>query len=335
MRRSTALYFYYTWVNAPQLSAFRKKNEMKIQLRQDKSMRKKTGKTIRNILCTIIIGVIGLLCAPVSAKAEEVAVFHVQASEVRPDGTIRVSVYMTDTTDLGGIDAELVYDPAKVTYVSSGRGNSFTGGFGQTNCDEATSTVKCVTVYPEAKTAHGELMYAVFKLNGIESYQPEFRVIDLLDASAEIRPIPYTITYQQTDGSWTDTRDDSEKAADGNVIVQALEAYGAPEDMEGRPDKEEGPMEERIEGEGITADEASKEDAAKDEASSNSASEINDSKNKKDNSKDDTSKSKKTEETSGKRTAAPFVAVIIVSIVLVLVIAGFIVIRGRRRRNEE
>lgn len=296
-------------------------------------MRRKLGKIIKYIICVTVISVITeILNTPVSVKAEEKAVFHVQASEVRKDGTIRVSVYMTDTAELGGIDAELVYDPAKVTYVSSGRGKSFAGGFGQTNCDEATSTVKCVTVYPDAKTAHGELMYAVFRLNGIESYQPEFRVVDLLDASAEIKPIPYTITYQQADGSFSDTRDGSEKAADENVIAQALEAYGAPEDLEGRPDGEEGPMEERMEGEDIAAYEASEEDGAEGDVSKEDPSETDDS--QKEASKKDASKNQKAEETS-KKTTDSFETVILVSVVLVLVIAGFIIIRGVRRRNEE
>lgn len=335
VRRGTALYFYTTvdltdavsiqetyTVQIMRLEEPGAAGRKKLRLRREEIMRRKLGKAIKYILCVAVIGMItGILDTPISVNAEEAAVFHVQASEVRQDGTIRVSVYMTDTVELGGIDAELVYDPVKVTYVSSGRGRSFAGGFGETNCDEASSIVKCVTVYPDAKTAHGELMYAVFKLNGIESYQPEFRVIDLLDASVEIKPIPYTITYQQTDGSWTDTRDGSEKAADENVIAQALEAYGAPEDMEGRPDEEEAPMAERIDEEGEIVVEASEEGV---DRTIDSPKEMS--------GKD---KSKKALETSDDKPADMFEAVIIVSVVLVIVIAGFIIIRGRRRRNEE
>lgn len=210
-------------------------------------MRNYTGRIQEAVIFAVIVSfMVGILGLPMAAMAEETAVFHVQASEVKEDGTIRVSVYLTDTENLGGIDAELVYDPEKVTYVSSGLGRSFTSGFGETNCDEATSTIKCVTVYQDAKAAHGELMYAVFQLNGIESYQPEFRVVDMLDATVELNPVPYTITYQQADGNWTDTRDTSEKAADGSVIAQALEAYGAPEDMGVRPVEEGEPVENKI-----------------------------------------------------------------------------------------
>ncbi len=179
------------------------------------------------ILIAAVLTISGF-CLPV--KAEENAAFHVQTAEVKDDGTIRVSVYLTDTSNLGGVDAELVYDPSKVTYIGSGLGASFSGGFGETNHLADSSTIKCVTVYSEAKTAHGELMYATFKLNGVESYQPEFRVVDLLDASDDILPIPYSITYQQADGSWADAPDVSGVKAENSVVSDARNSYGAQED---------------------------------------------------------------------------------------------------------
>ncbi len=188
-------------------------------------------KKIRRIGALFLLGLLGLIGFPLCARAEESAVFHVQASEKQADGTIRVSVYLTDTANLGGVEAELVFDPDKVTYVDSGLGESFKEGYGETNCNAGSNTIKCVTVYPESKTAHGELMYATFQLNGIESYQPEFRVVNMLDSSEEINPIPYTITYQQADGSWTDVQDTSGTVAEESVIAQAKESYGAPEDQ--------------------------------------------------------------------------------------------------------
>lgn len=256
----------------------------------------------------------GISGSPIAARAEETAAFHVQASEVKEDGTIRVSVYLTDTENLGGIDAELVYDPGKVTYVSSGLGRSFTNGFGETNCDEASSTIKCVTVYQDAKAAHGELMYAVFKLNGIESYQPEFRVVDILDATVELNPVPYTITYQQADGSWTDARDTSEKAADENVITQALEAFGAPEDMGVRPVEEGEPAESKIMGKEGSADDLSGQ--AKSEAGKPKEKETNpeDSKNE-----------------SGQGTGRMFEAVVGFSVAAVIATVIVILILRKRR----
>lgn len=174
-----------------------------------------------------MIGVTGI---SINARAEDQAVFHVQTAEKQNDGTIRVAVYLTGTSNLGGVDVELLYDSRKVTYVSSGLGTTFSDGYGETNCVTDESMIKCVVVFPEAKNAHGELMYAVFRLNSGESYQPEFHVEDILDSSAEIRSIPYTITYQQYDGSWADTRDSSEKQAEESVIRQARKEYGAEED---------------------------------------------------------------------------------------------------------
>ncbi len=190
----------------------------------------------RNKRCLIIAAVLLVFAwMPLPARAEETAEFHVQTAEVQEDGTIRVSVYLTNTVNLGGIDAELAYDPSKATYVDSGLGNSFTDGYGETNCVEEESIIKCVTVYTESKAAHGELMYAVFKLNGAESYQPEFRVVDMLDSSTDLNEIPYKITYQQADGKWADKQDASGKAAKPGVAAEAREAYGADEDQENRP----------------------------------------------------------------------------------------------------
>lgn len=164
---------------------------------------------------------------PFQVKAAESAVFHVQTADVQEDGTMTATVYMTDTTELGGVDAELVYDASKVTYVDSEIGEGFTDGIGDINHLADRTTVKCLVIYPETKTAHGELMHVTFKLNDAGAYQPEFKIIDLVDGSLEISPIPYTITYQQSDGSWKDTPDTSGIAADKSVIAEAKKSYGA------------------------------------------------------------------------------------------------------------
>lgn len=282
-----------------------------------KCIRRIKGSIVFAMIFSVMAGIVGL---PTAVRAEETAVFHVQASEVKEDGTIRVSVYLTDTENLGGIDAELIYDPGKVTYVSSGLGRSFTSGFGETNCDEATSTIKCVTVYQDAKAAHGELMYAVFKLNGIESYQPEFRVVDMLDATVELNPVPYTITYQQADGNWTDTRDTSEKAADGSAIAQALEAYGALEDMEDRPVEEGEPVESKILGEEGLADDVSGQAKSEEEEGKESGAKSGDTK------ETELEDSKKL---TGQGTGKMFETVIGLSVAAVIVII-IVIVRKRR-----
>lgn len=170
--------------------------------------------------------------------AQEKAEFRIQASESMDDGTVRISVYLNGTSVLGGIDAEMIYNPEKVEYVSSGIGNSFTDGFGMTNCDKDSSTIKCVALFSGSKEAKGELMYAIFKPNGDESYQPEFRVVDLVDSSVEIMPIPYTIFYQQSNGEWSDSPDFSGEAVEQSSIEQAREQYGAENDKNERQDIE-------------------------------------------------------------------------------------------------
>ena len=114
-------------------------------------------------------------------QAEEKAEFHVQTAEEMEDGTIRVSVYLNGISDLGGVEAELHYDPEKVSYVSSGIGNSFTDGIGVTNHVESESIIKCVLAFTSSKNAAGEMMYAIFKPNNIASYQPELVIKDIVD----------------------------------------------------------------------------------------------------------------------------------------------------------
>lgn len=190
-------------------------------------------KRVWKLFAGIMIFAVFFMGASVHMKASDKAEFRVQTAEEKEDGIIRVSVYLTEVSELGGVEAEFLYDASKVTYVGSGLGKSFTGGIGETTHISDSGAVRCVAVFPEAKTAHGELMYVFFRLNDAESYQPELKVIDLVDASDEIQPIPYSITYQQADGSWKDAQDTSEVKASEDVITEAREMYGASEDKEG------------------------------------------------------------------------------------------------------
>lgn len=194
---------------------------------------------LEKILFGVLICVVEITGSAFRAQAEEKAAFYVQTAEMQTDGTIRIAVYLTNASNLGGVDAEFVYDPEKVTYVNSGLGQNFSDGYGETNCVEDESIVKCVAVFSEAKNAQGELMYAIFKLNDVESYQPEFRVVDVLDASVDMKLIPYTITYQQYDGNWADTVDTSEKLAEESVVSQAKKEYAAKEDLEYKEETQE------------------------------------------------------------------------------------------------
>ena len=171
-------------------------------------------------------------------QAEEKAEFHVQTAEEMEDGTIRVSVYLNGISDLGGVEAELHYDPEKVSYVSSGIGNSFTDGIGVTNHVESESIIKCVLAFTSSKNAAGEMMYVIFKPNNIASYQPELVIKDIVDSSAEIISIPYTIQYQQRDGTWSNLEDGSEQKAKQTVIEEARREFAAKEDLEARNDVE-------------------------------------------------------------------------------------------------
>lgn len=199
-----------------------------------------TGK--KEILEKIIFGICLFLTVcfftASDVQAEEKAEFHVQTAEKMEDGTIRVSVYLNGVSDLGGVEAELHYDPKKVSYVSSGIGNSFTDGIGVTNHVESESIIKCVLAFTSSKNASGEMMYAIFKTNDIASYQPELVIKDIVDSSAEIVSIPYTIQYQQSDGTWSNEEDKSEQKAEQTVIEEARREFAAKADQEARNDIE-------------------------------------------------------------------------------------------------
>lgn len=192
------------------------------------------SKRIIPLFCVIV----ALIFWGISVKAEESAQFHVQTAEDMGDGTIRVSVYLNGITDLGGVEAELYYDPQKVSYVSSGIGNSFTDGIGVTNHVESDSMVKCVLAYTSSKNANGEMMYVVFKVNVNSSYQPKLVIKNVVDSSAEIVSVPYTVQYQQSNGSWSDSEDLSGEKADQTVIEQAKKEYAAKADQKERQDVE-------------------------------------------------------------------------------------------------
>ena len=163
-------------------------------------------------------------------QTEDAAVFHVQTAEVKEDGTMEVSVYLTGVTNLGAVDAELIYDPARVSFTDARLGESLQSTYADAYHDEEKSLIKYIALYAEPQEAHGILLQATFQLKEGESYQPQLHVVDIVDNSDEIRDIPYTVEYQQADGSWTDQQDLSGVKAEPEVIAGALETYGSDAD---------------------------------------------------------------------------------------------------------
>lgn len=160
-------------------------------------------------------------------RAEDNAAFQVKAGVTGADNTIRISVWLTGVDNLGGVEVLMSYNPDKVTFVESNLGGDFLDGYGETNCIEEESVVKCVSVYPERKKADGELFYSVFRLKEGESYQPEIIVNELFDSSVDIHAIPYEITYQMADGEWSNVPDTSNEVASQEIQKANQEAAEA------------------------------------------------------------------------------------------------------------
>lgn len=175
---------------------------------------------------------------PIEFKATSAAAFYVQTAAVLEDNTIEVCVYLDEADNIGGIDLELVYDTEKVSFVSSSLGPSLQSSLSDIYHEEEKGEIHYVILYSESKSAHGILLRATFQLKEGESYQPQLIVNELLDSTIEIKDIPYTITYQQADGTWSDIQDMSGEVADETVINEALEQYGAPEDFDDISDQE-------------------------------------------------------------------------------------------------
>lgn len=191
-------------------------------------------------LLYVICAVVFLQITTVQVKADDKAMFYVQTATELSDDMIRVSVYLDGAEDVAAIDAQIEYDPQKVSFESSSLGESFNSSFSDINYDEKNSSIHYVLLYTEPVKAHGIVMNIDFRLNGSDkSYQPEFQVNDLIDGSDEMKNISYEINYQQSDGKWQNQPDESSKIADKSIVDSTLQKYGSDTDIknEGKTSK--------------------------------------------------------------------------------------------------
>lgn len=194
-------------------------------------------KIIKKAIC-FICAILFFQSGSIPTYADESAAFYVQTAVALSDGMIRVSVYMKDTDNLAGVDAELFFDSAKVSFEGSSLGKAFSSSYADINYDKDNSKVHYVMLYPDGVSGDGIMMTVDFKLLGTDkSYQPELKINSLIDSSNEI---PYSIKYQQADGNWSDNTDQSGNIADKKIIADTLKEYGSKEDKktEGKPSKD-------------------------------------------------------------------------------------------------
>lgn len=194
-------------------------------------------KKLNKVMINILIIMLFFQSGSIAAKASDNATFYVQTAQALSDGTIQVSIYLDGVSSLGGIDAELFFDSEKVTFISSSIGNSLNSSMADINYDAENSKIHYVILYPTVTKAHGIIINAVFQLKESQSYQPKLQINDLIDNSDDLKDIPYNIKYQQSDGKWEDSADESGTLAKDEIIENTLDEYGAPEDKdkEGNP----------------------------------------------------------------------------------------------------
>ena len=189
----------------------------------EKILKKVWGYFLASALCVCML--------PAAVYAAGDAHFYVQAADVQEDGTMEVVVYLTDAKNMGGVEAELIYDASKVSYVDAQLGTSLKTKLADVYHDEAQAKVKYVAVYQKAQKPHGALMKVTFRLKEGEAYQPTLNVMGLVDDSDEVKAIPFDITYQHADGTWQGEADTSGVQAEETVIQQALKDYGSDADQ--------------------------------------------------------------------------------------------------------
>lgn len=183
-------------------------------------------------LLYVICAVVFLQITTVQVKADDKAMFYVQTATELSDDMIRVSVYLDGAEDVAAIDAQIEYDPQKVSFESSSLGESFNSSFSDINYDEKSSSIHYVLLYTEPVKAHGIVMNIDFRLNGSDkSYQPKLQVNDLIDGSDEMKNISYEINYQQSDGKWQNQPDESAQIADKSIVDSTLQKYGSDTDI--------------------------------------------------------------------------------------------------------
>lgn len=189
-------------------------------------------KKLNKVMINILIIMLFFQSGSIAAKASDNATFYVQTAQALSDGTIQVSIYLDGVSSLGGIDAELFFDSEKVTFISSSIGNSLNSSMADINYDAENSKIHYVILYPTVTKAHGIIINAVFQLKEGKSYQPKLQINDLIDNSDDLNDIPYNIKYQQSDGKWEDSADESGILAKEKIIENTLDEYGAPEDKD-------------------------------------------------------------------------------------------------------
>lgn len=195
-------------------------------------------KKMQKWIAILLLGILLFQFGTIEYKASTVAAFYVQTAMVLEDNTIEVCVYLDGVDNVGGIDLELIYDSEKVIFTGSSLGPSLTSSLTDIYHDKEKEKIHYVVLYSNSKSAHGILLRATFEMIDGLSYQPQLIVNELLDNSVEINEIPYTIIYQQSDGTWANTQDVSGEVAEEAIIEEMLKKYGAPEDMEDIDDQE-------------------------------------------------------------------------------------------------
>ena len=251
---------------------------------------------------------------PAVSKAAGTAHFYVQTADVQDDGTINVTVYLTDAENMGGVEAELIYDPYKVSFVEARLGTSLKTELADVYHNEENSSVKYVALYREAQNPHGALMQVIFQLKEGDSYQPQLNVVGLVDDSDEVKDIPFSVSYQQADGSWAEEQDTTGVRAEKSVVAEALENYGSKEDQQ------------------ETSEDGTSQNSAIDEDKTENADTSAAVSSESDNATEDAEISEKEKQDGRTQWVAIGIAV---SVVVIAIVAGVVVYIIRKKKKSE
>lgn len=145
-------------------------------------------------------------------------------SEIDENGNLIVEIVMENVKNLGGMDFSLLYDADVLSYVEGHLQGVFAEGLGEVHHVAEKHTLNVVSIYQNGINEDGQAVLLTFQLKGEKAKLPTLEVNDLVDASLEIKDIPFEVQYQQIEEETsTETEQGTEKEDIQNSEVKSEE----------------------------------------------------------------------------------------------------------------
>ena len=179
------------------------------------------NKRWKKLVCVLLICVVSL-SKKHTVLAENRVTIVVQETDVKEDGNLTIEIYLKNLKNLGGLDFSLIYDSKKLSYINSELQGNFAKGFGETNHISKESMVRIVSIYQSPVEEDGKVATITFNPKTEEIDLPKLQVNDLVDASLEIKNIPFEVQYQKREMELT-TKEPEPESGKETIETQGKE----------------------------------------------------------------------------------------------------------------